>query len=278
MPTSESSVNQIQKRLVRFDRRHKTLMKQQTSESCPQWDQYIGWRQPDSTVLKLSFEVNHQHLQLNHIEYNRNISQGRFIMKMWAQLRNRILPWALIFFSPLPQDNRLHRCQLGGRGLHMQWRSRAAFPVCRCAQVTWRDWKPWRPQVAVHCVHGPMCQWRAQASVEQFLRELGLHTHTRTHTPECFWQHGEPFLCVRVSFTDACGISVLCGVPTSYVNYWFAVHFMISIFTSGVRCTSWRGLWWHWCLDSKHVVAVWPHWDPRIDRDTKRAITSKLSF
>lgn len=78
------------------------------------------------------------------------------------------------FFSPLPQDKILHRCQLEGRGLHMQWCSRVAFPVRRCAQVTCRDWKPCRPQVAVHCVHGPTRQWRAQASVEQFFRELGL--------------------------------------------------------------------------------------------------------
>lgn len=84
------------------------------------------------------------------------------------------------FFSPLPQDRILHRCQLGGRGLHMQWCSRMAFPVRRCAQVTCRDWKPCRPQVAVHGVHGPARQWRAQASVEQFFRELGLHLQTQT--------------------------------------------------------------------------------------------------
>lgn len=75
---------------------------------------------------------------------------------------------------PRPQDRMLHRCQLGGRGFHMQWCSRVAFPVWRCAQLTCRDWKPWRPQVVVHGVQGPTRQRSAQACVEQFFREPGL--------------------------------------------------------------------------------------------------------
>lgn len=78
----------------------------------------------------------------------------------------------------------LHRCQLAGRGFHMQWCSRVAFPVRRCAQLTWRDWKPWRPQVVVHGVHGLTRQWRAQASVEQFFRELGLPMETHIKEKE----------------------------------------------------------------------------------------------
>lgn len=85
---------------------------------------------------------------------------------------------------PRPQDRMLHRCQLAGRGFHMQWCSRVAFPVRRCAQLTWRDWKPCRPQVVVHGVHGPTRQWRAQASVEQFFRELGLPMETHIKEKE----------------------------------------------------------------------------------------------
>lgn len=85
-----------------------------------------------------------------------------------------------VFFLPLPQDKTLHLCQLEGRGLHMQWCSRVALPVRRCTQVTRRDWNPWRPHVAVHCVHGPIRHCRAQASVEQFFTELGLwRTNTK---------------------------------------------------------------------------------------------------
>lgn len=105
----------------------------------------------------------------------------KFSMTKWRSLSNLqvFLSQCSNGFSPLPQDKMLHRCQLGGRGLHMQWCSRVALPVRRCAQVTWRDWKPCRPQVAVHWVHGPTRQCRAQPSVEQFFKELGLNTNTR---------------------------------------------------------------------------------------------------
>lgn len=84
--------------------------------------------------------------------------------------------------SPLPQDTRLHRCQLGGRGFQAQWNSRAGFPLRRCTQVTWRDWNPWRPQVAVHWVQGPTRQCRAHASDVQLRCEAGLRTTRQIRT------------------------------------------------------------------------------------------------
>lgn len=61
------------------------------------------------------------------------------------------------------------------------------------------------------------------------------------------------------------------------IRYWQCITIvdiqytmMISIFTSGVHCTSYERLWWHLCPGSKHGGAAWPHWDPHTDRGTER--------
>lgn len=97
------------------------------------------------------------------------------LVKILFNTHFRLSYFPLCFWhSPLPQDMILHRCQLGGRGFQAQWNSRAGLPLRRCEQVTWRDWNPWRPQVAVHWVQGLARHCRAHASVVQLRCKAGL--------------------------------------------------------------------------------------------------------